>query len=37
MAWLFDNDASHFCSFPCLFSEQIALFLLPYKYANDHN
>ncbi|HBV4080586.1 TPA: hypothetical protein MDW27_003245 [Klebsiella quasipneumoniae] len=37
MAWLFDNDASHFCSFSCLFSEQIALFLLPYKYAIDHN
>ena len=37
LAWLFDNDASHFCFFPCLFSEQIALFLLPYKYAIDHN
>ena len=24
LAWLFDNDASHFCSFPCLFSEQIS-------------
>ncbi|MBR7247588.1 hypothetical protein G3W05_15020 [Klebsiella variicola] len=36
MAWLFDDDASHFCSFHCLFRERISPFLLPYKYAFDH-